>query len=661
MTSPAADPAAQLQGLIDLVVNPTQTPEQVASGEYTFLQVRGIVNRQAKELQQMREGAGGAPYDTVKDFVSHYAPRLPKLETAVDELSNKIGTLQQTLEPTLKAAETKMFELGEYAQKSREEHSARVEQLVQATQERFNQLEQQHQALIKHAQDKFDAVEAQQSTFLEGAKTKFHEFENQQMALISDGSHRFAALEAKCARLENLASIVAGMQDADASAIRQRLAESGVRGGRDSTRSISEYRAISALEHYTGEGRLGYKAWTRKLKNAIYQARGEDWRTALDEIELHKVTDDFEELTSVDEKWDEWFEGRFGVMRTDGKPPISLSEFKADLDWILTDKLGDALVLAIRKHRYNGLRGYKKLYLWSVDIIDVVKQQHMGMIMNPQPAKHDHEQAAVIEKWDQDRSDLMQADPKCELKEPFILTSFLQLLTPTFRDFINKQLDPTLRNDYTVVRSRIYAWALRLRLDHKGQGGAMDNLDRSAGDIDFGNDPLTHGRNPDGSGSWGGGQILAGGDANAVGPGKGRFKGSAGSKGQGKGINGQCWTCGQYGHRSAQCPHNAGGKGRPVGKGFPKGKGKGKGLNGVQEEVGPGSSGAWEPMGAGPQPLALIQGQYPGICWGCGEYGHTYRYCRKSNPNAQLLLRSGVSSVEENPASHAVEGSDQVR
>ena len=133
MTSPAADPAAQLQGLIDLVVNPTQTPEQVASGEYTFLQVRDIVNRQANELQQMRDGAGGAPYDMVKDFVSHYAPRLPKLETAVDELSNKIGTLQQTLEPPLKAAEAKMLELGEYAQKTREEHSARVEQLVQAT------------------------------------------------------------------------------------------------------------------------------------------------------------------------------------------------------------------------------------------------------------------------------------------------------------------------------------------------------------------------------------------------------------------------------------------------------------------------------------------------------------------------------------------------
>ncbi len=35
--------------------------------------------------------------------------------------------------------------------------------------------------------------------------------------------------------------------------------------------------------------------------------------------------------------------------------------FEADLDWILTDKLGENLVLAIQKRNYNGLRGLPAL------------------------------------------------------------------------------------------------------------------------------------------------------------------------------------------------------------------------------------------------------------------------------------------------------------
>ncbi len=75
--------------------------------------------------------------------------------------------------------------------------------------------------------------------------------------------------------------------------------------------------------------------------------------------------------------------------------------------------------------------------------------------MNPPPAKSDSEQAAVIEKWDQDRKGLLQVDPKSELKDPFILTAFCNLLTPMFKDYIDKQMDPTQRNDYALVRERV--------------------------------------------------------------------------------------------------------------------------------------------------------------------------------------------------------------
>ena len=36
---------------------------------------------------------------------------------------------------------------------------------------------------------------------------------------------------------------------------------------------------------------------------------------------VHQVTEDFEELTSLDEKWDEWFQSTFGAGRVDGGAP----------------------------------------------------------------------------------------------------------------------------------------------------------------------------------------------------------------------------------------------------------------------------------------------------------------------------------------------------
>ena len=183
--------------------------------------------------------------------------------------------------------------------------------------------------------------------------------------------------------------------------------------------------------------------------------------------------------------------------------------------------------------------------------------------MNPPPAKHNSEQAAVIEKWDQDRNDLMQVDPKCELKDPFILTAFCNLLTPMFRDYINKQMDPTQRKDYALIRERVYSWALKIRLENKkDQVGPMDNLEGAA---DWpGYDQLTHGHGQ-GSywehGSWGGGCPTIGGEAAAIGQGKGQFAGLPG-KGMGKGIKGACWNCGGKGHRASECNQAQKGKGK---------------------------------------------------------------------------------------------------
>ena len=70
--------------------------------------------------------------------------------------------------------------------------------------------------------------------------------------------------------------------------------------------------------------------------------------------------------------------------------------------------------------------------------------------------------------------------------------------------------------------------------------------------------------------------------------------GSGAEKGEGKGGKGdECYTCGESGHKSWECPK---------GKGGQKGKGKGK-------------SDPW------------VRG-FRGYCDCCGEWGHSKKYCK---------------------------------
>ena len=82
-------------------------------------------------------------------------------------------------------------------------------------------------------------------------------------------------------------------------------------------REISEYKAISFLDKFAG-GKWEYKTWTKKLKNALVQSRGVTWKLMLEQFENHHVSEDFEELISLDDRWDEWFEKNHGTSRTDG-------------------------------------------------------------------------------------------------------------------------------------------------------------------------------------------------------------------------------------------------------------------------------------------------------------------------------------------------------
>ena len=94
------------------------------------------------------------------------------------------------------------------------------------------------------------------------------------------------------------------------------------------------------------------------------------------------------------------------------------------------------------------------------------------------------------------------------------------------------------------------------------------------------------------------------------------FIGGKGGKAKGKG-KGECWTCGQTGHRAAECPK---------GKGKTGWSGKGGWANNANNQwagnnkgEGKGAKGGWAP-------------QMPKACFGCGSTTHLMRDC-PNNPN----------------------------
>ena len=302
MTTPVftQEAANALDQLVTLVINPPADRPSLLQVIQETVQLRAdVVALQA----EVNPGAGTITVAEARDFVQNISPGLQQVEQEVLDIKTKIAALESNLEPTLAAMTAQM--------------QTSLNELADAAKLTKDNAEQQMKDVITAANNKFKTQEEYQSK------------------VIADASSRFREVDGQMAQFRDIATKIVAMRDSDVSAIRQKLAESGLTGRNDyRTKCISEYKAVSNLEHYDGEERIAYKSWTRKLKNAVFQARGPEWRAILDALELHRVSDDFEELTSLDDKWDEWFESKFGVNRVDGKDPVSLQEFKVDLDWI---------------------------------------------------------------------------------------------------------------------------------------------------------------------------------------------------------------------------------------------------------------------------------------------------------------------------------------
>jgi hypothetical protein len=645
-----ADPASALQGLINLIVvpaNPYQNPLQPNAADFNYLQIRDAVLVLQNAIQGNPSG-GVLSYEQVKEYVKDTAPKLGQIQVALTNLDARVDSVTQVVEPVLFRADEKLKQLElQSVQLQQQEVSmnAQLGDVKKVVTEQLTMQTSRHDDIIKHAAVKFTEFEEGQKTVVEAARVKFGELAALQSSFETQVADKVKDLDMKLAEVSRVYELLKGVSQSDAADARAKMSQNF--GSQDRRtpfkKEISEYKAITALERFSGDDRVGYKSWLSKLKNSLDQARGKEWRIILNKLENCSLSDDFEELTSLDEKWDDWFETEFGQRRLDGSTPIDLLEFKSDIVWILTDKLPENMCELIRKYEQNGLRAYKKLYTWSQDLSSAAKEKNMGSIMNPTRATRDEELANCIEKWDRDQVELAKADPRCVLYMPFKLLAFKNLCPQKLLDHIDTQLNTQTLEDYDEVRKLVYRWALKRRLEATGKGSGGNGLNEmdipshlpNQGPPPCCNPTWTGNAQPDPgnwdpSWEWGGGSggqyDPAGYDwgMDALGKGKGAWKGGKGGK-AGKGskggkgtFTGTCYNCGKVGHRANECRSNPkGGKGGGKGKGKGKGKGnKGGQFNEFSQEQ------SWN-YGGQLNPVAEFQG----YCYNCNQWGHSSRNC----------------------------------
>ena len=178
MTAPGGPTteSAVLTELYNLVVNPSQTSDQVSAGELNFQQVRSLV----LQIQELVKG-DGTPSRPGHDNV---VIQLNALTTQVSEITKRIDKVETSVPPVLLKADEELKKL-----------QAQAEDVKQVMSRELSNQESKQSDLIKHTGDKFQELEAKHAELIANARNKFDEMEQSQQDLLTGATTRFDELE----------------------------------------------------------------------------------------------------------------------------------------------------------------------------------------------------------------------------------------------------------------------------------------------------------------------------------------------------------------------------------------------------------------------------------------------------------------------------------
>jgi len=543
--------------------------EQVPSYMALIHTVNEGVAKQVQVTEQIQQ-----IQDKITDVVN-------RADTALKENATAIGLVKDETGQALNKADQMFQQVQEASLQDREIMRKIMEEGETRLQNSTTALSEQQRHLVEAAKARFDEVQGG----AEAVKARTSE-------VVTELNRRVLQVEAILGKLDE--------------AIERTPGE--LRTGMERkpyVREIGEYKAVSNLVSIP-EDKKHWNWWVDRFKCVVVQARGDLWKAALDAIDLHNIKEDYEELVSTSELWDQWVHSKF--------PELDVDRFKREIYFVLNDKVNVNLTHLAKKFGTNGIRQYKAIQKWSTDITEMAKQDRYTAVMRPNPAKSDAELADRIEVWDQERRDLRLIDEEYDLKGKTLMTAFRCLLTPTIRDYVDVHMQ---EQGFSDVKTKVMEWAIRLKRE-KDKVQGINALGDIPTHLPGEQDPEQYQGNGSEDWYWDPytGQYLA-----AVG--KGGKKG--GGKGSGKNNNRTCFNCGKPGHIAAQCRS-------------PKGGGKGGGK-----------SGAAPPASGGKGGGKAGKGQFrpfTGSCYGCGKPGRTFKYCA-CNPNKIPFPGRRVGMVEE--------------
>jgi len=249
------------------------------------------VSQSVQQVQAVLQGnpsQGVISYSMITDHVKDVAPQVVSLSQGLETLRQQVVKVETTLEPVLARADDEIGKLKLQSQNIQEVVTKEIRNLTGSVTQELQAQSTKHDSLIQHAQQKFNDLESSQQTLVDGAKTRFDELEALRTNFELQVAAKVLELDQKMAEVNRVCNQAAMNAATDSTNTR------GSDGRTHYFKDISEFKAVQFLEKYSGDTRSGYKNWIRKLKNALDAARGPNYRLALDGIEKHRISADFE-------------------------------------------------------------------------------------------------------------------------------------------------------------------------------------------------------------------------------------------------------------------------------------------------------------------------------------------------------------------------------